>query len=174
MNKKFYGIDILIDKLTNSIENTISEDSFKTNVLPLGRNDLRKMKKSDWAFDWHKEYKDPNKQLFKLVIHDNPNIIQGLISIEDKKDHIFMHLIESAKFNKGAKKLYQGVPGNLVAFVCKVSFEKGYEGFISFESKTKLIAHYKETLGAYVIAGKLMALDTTASLKLVNRYFPDN
>jgi hypothetical protein len=85
-----------------------------------------------------------------------------------------MHLIESAKFNKGVKKLYVGVPGNLVAFVCKVSFERGYEGFISFESKTSLMAHYKKTLGAFVIAGKLMALDTTAALKLINRYFPDN
>jgi hypothetical protein len=59
MNKKFYGIDILIDKLTNSVENTISGDSFKTNVLPLGKDDLKKMKKKDWAFDWHKEYKIP-------------------------------------------------------------------------------------------------------------------
>ena len=37
-----------------------------------------------------------------------------------------MHLIESNKFNRGAKKVYLGVPGNLVAFACKYSFEKGY------------------------------------------------
>jgi hypothetical protein len=85
-----------------------------------------------------------------------------------------MHLIESAKFNRGTKKLYIGVPGNLVAFVCKLSFEKGYEGYVYFESKTKLIDHYKKTLGAYVIAGKIMAIDTTAALKLFKRYFPDN
>jgi hypothetical protein len=85
-----------------------------------------------------------------------------------------MHLIESAKFNRGSKKLYIGVPGNLVAFVCKFSFEKGYEGYVSFESKTKLIDHYKKTLGAFVIAGKLMAIDTKASLKLLEKYFPNN
>jgi hypothetical protein len=35
-------------------------------------------------------------------------------------DHVFMHLVESAPFNKGKTKLYSGVPGNLVAFACKV------------------------------------------------------
>jgi hypothetical protein len=85
-----------------------------------------------------------------------------------------MHLIESAKFNKGARKVYIGVPGNLVAFVCKVSFDKGYEGFVSFESKTRLIEHYKSALGAFVIAGKLMAIDTRGALKLIDKYFPGN
>ena len=119
-----------------------------------------------------KKSKDPHKLLYKLVIQDNPDIIQGIVSIEDKSDHIFMHLIESNRFNKGSKKLYVGVPGNFVAFVCKVSFENGYEGFVSFESKTKLIDHYKRTLGAFVIAGKIMAIDTAASRKLIEHYFP--
>jgi hypothetical protein len=71
----------------------------------------------------------------------NPSIIQGLVSIENKQDHIFMHLIESAKFNKGKTKVYYGVPGNLVAFVCKVSVNKGYEGFLAFDAKSALIKH---------------------------------
>jgi hypothetical protein len=107
------------------------------------------------------------------VIKDSPRIIQGMVSIQDRGDHIFMDLIESAKFNKGARKVYIGVPGNLVAFVCKISFEKGYEGFVSFESKTRLIEHYKSSLGAFVIAGKIMAIDTGASLKLIEKYFPE-
>jgi len=53
-----------------------------------------------------------------------------------------MHLIESNLFNRGVKKVYFGVPGNLVAFACKLSFDKGYDGYVSFESKTKLITHY--------------------------------
>jgi hypothetical protein len=54
-----------------------------------------------------------------------------------------MSLIESNKFNRGASKLYLGVPGNLVAFACKLSFESNYAGYVSIESKTKLIEHYK-------------------------------
>lgn len=174
MRPKSKGIDIVIDRLTNSIENAISGDSFKTEVLVLSKDDLKIIKKKDWAFDWRNEFTGSQKQLFKLVIKDNPKIIQGLVSIEDRGDHIFMHLIESAKFNRGTKKLYIGVPGNLVAFVCKLSFEKGYEGYVSFESKTKLIDHYKKTLGAFVIAGKIMAIDTKASQKLLEKYFPNN
>ncbi|GAB4030206.1 hypothetical protein [Spirosoma gilvum] len=85
-----------------------------------------------------------------------------------------MALIESSKFNRGAKKLYLGVPGNLVAFACKLSFDKGYAGYVSFESKTKLKDHYQKSLGAHVLFGNVMAIDTKAAHKLVNQYFPEN
>lgn len=98
-------------------------------------------------------------------------IIQGLLSIEDKNDHIFMHLIESAKFNKGKNKVYLGVPGNLVAFACKVSVEKGYEGFIAFDAKTALIKHYVQTLHATHFRGLSMYIETSAALKLISQYF---
>jgi len=52
-----------------------------------------------------------------------------------------MHLIESAPFNIGKTKVYLGIPGNLVAFACKLSFQRGGEGYISFIAKTKLIDH---------------------------------
>ena len=42
-----------------------------------------------------------NKTIYKLVIVDNTQIIQGLISLQDRSDHVFMSLIESNKFNKG-------------------------------------------------------------------------
>ena len=66
------------------------------------------------------------------------------------------------------------MPGNLIAFVCKLSFECGYEGFMSFESKTKLIAYYQQTLGAHILYGNVMALDSRAALKLLNQYFTEN
>lgn len=166
-------IDIEIDKLTRSIENTISGDQFKTEIVALTTKDLRRLTKTDWVFDWKFEAKNKNRVVYKLVIIDNPDIIQGLISVEDKGDHIYMHLIESNKFNRGAKKIYTGVPGNLIAFICKLSFELGYQGFISFESKTKLISHYEKSLGAYILYGNVMALNRHASMRLVNQYFPD-
>jgi len=85
-----------------------------------------------------------------------------------------MHLIESSSFNRGKRKVYLGVPGNLVAFACKHSFDNGYAGFVSFESKTKLIDHYRESLGAHVLFGNIMAIDTIAAAKLVKQYFPEN
>lgn len=166
--------DIEIDKLTRSIENAITGDSFKTQVLELTSKDIKSLKKSDWLFDWKAEAKQSDKTVYKLIIINNPTIIQGLISLQDRGDHIFMLLIESNKFNKGAKKVYLGVPGNLVAFGCKLSFDKGYGGYVSFESKTKLTGHYQKILGAHLLFGNIMAIDTKASKKLIEQYFPEN
>ena len=82
-----------------------------------------------------------------------------------------MHLVENAPFNKGKTKLYAGIPGNLVAFACKLSFQRGHEGNVAFISKTQLIDHYIESLGAEHVGGRLMILDSEAAQKLINRYF---
>ena len=82
-----------------------------------------------------------------------------------------MDLIESAKFNKGKSKLYIGVAGNLVAFACKTSFEKGYDGVVSFVAKTQLIDHYKQTLGAKLFGGNRMFIDTKEAKILTTKYF---
>ncbi len=84
-----------------------------------------------------------------------------------------MDLIESAKFNKGKNKLYNGVAGNLVASACKLSFEKSYEGVVSFIAKTQLIRHYEQTLGAKLFGGNRMFIDTKEALILTTKYFKD-
>ena len=105
------------------------------------------------------------------MIKNNPNIIQGLISISDNSDHVFVHLIESAKFNQGKNKLYKGVAGNLFAYACKISFDKGYDGFISFFAKSQLIDHYVKTLNAQRIGGLQLVLDTIAAARLISKYY---
>ena len=116
-------LDFVIDKLTNSVENTSTGEVFNTEIVRLTLKDLKQIHKAEWQFDWTKEIKDNTKEVYKLTTANNSTIIQGLISIEDKQDHIFMHLIESAKFNKNKNKVYLGVPGNLVAYACKVSVD---------------------------------------------------
>lgn len=93
------------------------------------------------------------------------------MSISDYTDHFYLHLIESAAFNLGRNKLYEGVRGNLFAFTCKSSWDKGYQGFVSFTSKTKLIAHYEKTLGATHISGHKMVIFPQDALKLIKKYF---
>ena len=164
-------IDLEIDKLTNSVENSLSGEVFDTEVTRLKNTDFKVIKKSDWQFDWKLEFKAPKNEIYKLTTANNPTIIQGLLSIEDKVDHVFMHLIESAKFNKGKDKLYLGVPGNLVAFACKVSLDKGYDGYVAFDSKTVLIEHYKQILGATHLIRQRMFVDPIAAQRLISRYF---
>ena len=170
--RKSQGLDFIVDRLTNSIQNTISGDSFPTEVLRLRKDDLKQVtKKHGWKFNWKQELEDNSRDVFKLTITNNPNIIQGLLSISLEHDHVYMHLLENAPFNIGQNKLYEGVAGNLVAHACKVSFQQGFNGFISFTSKTKLIGHYEKTLGAYTLGGHRMIIPTEAAQKLVDKYF---
>jgi len=168
-----YHLDIRIDKLTNSILNTISGDSFPTDVHPVNKTDLKiACKKNGWLFSWTTEIKYKDRQVYKLTIRDNPNIIQGLVSISDYNDHFYLHLVESAPFNLGKNKLYEGVPGNLFAFTCKQSWDRGYQGFVSFTSKTKLIEHYTNNLGAIHVGGHKMVIFPNEVLKLIKKYYP--
>jgi hypothetical protein len=167
-----YLLDFEISKLTDSILNRISGDSFQTEVSLLTKSDLKTIHKSTgWSFDWKYEFNQIDREVYKLTIIENQVIIQGLISLTVRRDHVYMFLLESAPFNIGKNKLYEGVPGNLVAFACKLSFQRGGEGFVSFESKTKLIDHYVTALGACHFGGRLMVIDTIAAKRLVDKYF---
>ena len=149
-----------------------SGDSFPTEVSLLTQIELKSItKKNGWQFNWAKEIKVPERDIFKLTIVNNPNIIQGIVSLEVKSDHVYMHLIESAPFNIGKNKTYYGVPGNLVAYACKLSFQRGGEGYVSFIAKTQLIEHYITSLGAVHFGGHLMVINTETALKLINKYF---
>jgi hypothetical protein len=171
-SKNIYKLSFDVDKLTDSILNTISGDSFQTEVSLLTKSDLKSITKSrGWLFNWKHEFNQPDREVYKLTIIDNPDIVQGLISFTVRTDHVYMFLLENAPFNLGKNKLYLGVPGNLVAYACKVSFQRGGEGFVAFESKTKLIDHYEKTLGACHFGGQLMVIDTIAAKKLVDRYY---
>lgn len=165
---------VIIDKLTNSIEDAASGKSFDTEIVPLVKVDLKtELKKYRWRFNWKAEMKYTDRQLYKLVIKGE-SIIQGLISLQVMDNFVEMHLIESAPHNFGHGKRYVGVAGNLVAYVCKLSFDLGFHGFIAFTSKTDLIQHYRETLGAELIFGNRMAITTIPAKKLVNSYYEDH
>lgn len=107
-----------------------------------------------------------------MVALEQPDIIQGLISVEEQRGFYFVSLIENAPFNIGKDKEYSGVATNLFAFVCKLSKEKGFDGFVVFEAKTALIEHYKSTLGAQTIGNSIrMFIDETQAEKLIAIHF---
>jgi hypothetical protein len=166
------GLDFVIDKLTNSIENVITGDSFQTEISILQNSDLKSVtQKNGWLFNWSEEFKNPVRDIYKLTISGNSKIIQGLVSLEVKSDHVYMHLVENAPFNKGQTKVYAGVAGNLVAYACKLSFQRGHDGNVSFLSKSQLVEHYGKTLGAFHFGGRIMIIETKSALKLINKYF---
>ena len=170
--QKDIGLDFIIDKLTNAIKNVITGDSFARDVSLLKHKDLKLITKTNtWVFNWQTEFMRPESDVYKLTIVNNPTVIQGLVCLELKSDHVYMHLVESAPFNKGKTKMYSGVAGNLVAFACKLSFQRGHGGNVSFLSKTQLVKHYEKTLGAFHFGGRVMIIETRSALKLINKYF---
>jgi hypothetical protein len=168
------GIDIEIDKLTNSIVNRVSGDVFDTEVKEMTAKDWKNLKKKDWVFDWKKESAKLNRTVFKLVIEGNQDVLQGMISLENMQGFVYVSLIESISYNKGINKVYEGVAGNLFAYACKVSHEFGFDGFVAFDAKTALVGHYQKTLGATIAGGTRMFIDEVAAQKLINRYFNKN
>lgn len=104
-----YLLDFEIDKLTDSILNRISGDSFRTEISLLTKFDLKTItKQKGWSFDWKYEFGLLDREIYKLTIVDNPEIVQGLISLTIKTDHVYMYLLESSPFNIGKNKLYEG------------------------------------------------------------------
>jgi hypothetical protein len=167
-------LEFEVDKLTHSLEDAKTGKILSTDVLPLSEHDLKGItKKNGWKFNWKTEFSDLDKQVFKLILCQQPDRVQGLICLQMMPDYIFMPLIETAPHNFGKKKQYKGVAGNLVAYGCKLAFIKGFEGIIAFDSKTGLIAHYQEKLGAKVLFGQRMVIETKPSIKLINDYYPE-
>lgn len=165
-------LDFEVDKLTNSIEVIASGNSLPTLVIPLEKRELKVISsKTGWLFDWKSEFRASGTEVYKLIVRNEPSIIHGLVALRLNKDHVLMTLLESAPFNRGSNKIFAGVPGNLVAFACNRSYQQGYEGYVVFLSKTRLIEHYTKTLGAKHIGGQRMLIDAETAQKLIARYF---
>ncbi len=165
------GISIRVDRLTHSIEDAKTGERHETEVIRVMPQQVGQIKKSQFGFDWALELTQPGREVYKLVRVDAPKVIQGLVSLEDMGNPMELHLIEDAKFNQHRVKKYLGVAGNLFAFACKCSFEKGYDGFVMFDSKTKLVDHYIKSLGAKKLSGTRLFLDTLVANLLVGQYF---
>jgi len=167
-------LDFEIDKITESIENAETGEALETLVLPVTEADLKEItKKNGWLFDWRLEYNQIGHKTFKLVTKKEPQTIHGLLSLEIKHDHVFMHLVENAPFNIGKGKKFLGVCGNLTAYGCKISKEHGFDGEVVFVPKTALIEHYQKTLGAVMISKNRMAILEDRALLLLEKYFPE-
>lgn len=149
------GVSIRVDKLTRSIDEVATGQRHETVLLHLQTEDAGSIKKSQWLFDWRAELLEPGREVYKLCRTGELGVIQGLLSLEDRRDHIFVHLVENAKFNRERSKKYIGVAGNLFAFT----------------SKTILVNHYVKTLGAKRHFGLRLVLEKEVAAGLVFQYF---
>jgi hypothetical protein len=71
-NRQSKGLDFLVDKLTNSIENILTGEVFDTEITRMTIDDRKQIKKTEWQFNWQKEFKDETKEIYKLTTINNP------------------------------------------------------------------------------------------------------
>ena len=137
-------------------------------IRPLLDVDYKSITKSRYFFDWKLER---NNEVFKLTLKDSNDIL-GLVSFIVLKNDFRVHinLLSVSLENKGAKKKYDGIAGNLLTFVSKVAIrELGNNACVSLKSKTQIIEHYVNTYGMQS-AGNVLALFLPEILNLIERF----
>lgn len=162
-----------VDILTSSVIEVSTGLTFETDATKIDNQFIKDIHKKDgWKFNWKRESKTPNREIFTLTLKENKFVLLGMISLEMKHDHVHVHLVENSPQNIGKQKEFLGIGGNLFAFACKVSKDCGFDGNISFIAKTNLIQYYSINLDAESLGnGKMIIKENSASV-LINKYFP--
>lgn len=132
------------------------------------------VKKDGWQFTWRKLGKVEGADLYKLTTVDSPDQIEGILMLTlINEEMLYMNNVEVAPHNYGSKGKYENVTGGLITFACYKSFELGkkhYLGYLSFDTKTKLIELYEKKYGATFAMGQKMFFDPSAGRHLMKKY----
>jgi len=151
--------------------NKKTKERFSGIIEKVEGKELKKLKNhKDFTFDWSLESEN---EVFKLIEEGKKEIL-GLLSVIDYQEEFRIHinLIESSKLYRGKNKQILNIPGCLIGYSCKMSFKKGYEGFVSLVPKTELINYYKKTYG-FLEMGTQMAILEEISESIIKKYLGD-
>lgn len=131
------------------------------------------LKSNGWSkgFDWF-SYLQPQNECtaYKLVVHGN-NDIQGLIALCPQENYVIVDLVEKAPHNHEPHVVFVNTADVLFGFACKFSKDLGFEGFISFYSKTVLVNHYIRKYGAYPLGNRKLAIGSVEANRLIELYY---
>lgn len=138
-------------------------------IEPVAEKDYVHISKKRYFFNWKTE---KFYSVYKLRRVDKGDIL-GLVSFEINhlEEWILVRLLAVSIENRGAaKKEYEGIAGNLIAYVCREAIKLfGHRACIALEPKTDLIKHYK-TMYGMVEAGKRLALFGKELTVLTKKY----
>lgn len=160
-------IDIHIDSLTDCLIETATGRVLETEYMKR-ESEIKRKDWKKWKFDWN-QTQDSGYDIYELHIKGS-STVEGRISFIIDGGVAVVDIVETAPHNYGHNGKYTGVGGHLFAIACKESMEAGCDGFVAFTAKSDLIEHYKETLGAKVLAGQKMYIDENAAQVLIKKY----
>ena len=164
------GIEIEIDELTPCLVERATGREVQTSYSLADKIEMTGLKRAGWLFDWTKPF-EKGYNVYKLTLADDRNI-QGLVAVRANAQLLVVEIdiAESAPDNMGSKGKFAGVGGHLFAIAAQSSFELGFDGYVFFITKTQLMKHYIDTMGAQHIGNRKMVIDTLAAKKLIQTY----
>ena len=122
-----------------------------------------------FLFDFEKLLKE-GFTVFKITKEGEEDIVHGLVAFTPDTGILKCANMELSNLNKKGISLYSGIGKCMVALCCKISFDLGFDGYITFEAKNRLMPYYMR-YGAIKIGGLRMAIETKEAQKLVDLYF---
>lgn len=137
-------------------------------VNPIENIDFKSVTKKEYFFNWklEKEY-----EIYKINILDQSKIL-GLVSIERIPDEFRIHirLLSVSSDNKGKKKLYDRIVGNLLTYIAKLAIKDYAElACVSLKPKGKVAQHYIDKYSMN-ITGATLSLELKNIFGLLNTY----
>ena len=158
-----------------TIRETKTRKKIPAQILKANKKDMP-LKKDGWQFNWRELYRDKEAMFYKVVLSNDTKVL-GIVMVSMLSNEIlFMNDIETEPQSVGSEGRYQNIAGSLIAYACRLSFEKGkgnYIGFLVFDSKTKLFNLYKNRYGATPTMGQRMCIEPAQGKKLITEYLKE-
>lgn len=143
-------------------------EKHKVEILPVEIDDFSSLRKNRYFFDWEIE---KNQEVYKLQLK-GLNDVLGLVSVEriPEEWRIHIRLLTVSKENKGSGKKYDGIAGNLIAFIAKIAVrEFGELACVSLRPKSEIAQHYIEKYNMNV-TGMTLSLEVPEIVDLIKLY----
>ncbi len=153
------------------IVKTSTNKTYSIEILPVDSDDYKRLKKSRYYFNWKKE---KEKEVYKLQIIRSNDIL-GLVSIDriPQEWRLHIRLITVSKENMGKDKQFDGITGNLLAYVAKIALrEYGVLACVSLKPKLQIAKHYIEKYNMNV-TGASLSIEVPEIIDLINKYDKD-
>lgn len=143
-------------------------EKYSVDILPLEIDEFKTLRKERYFFDWKIE---KNQEVYKLQIKGSSDIL-GLVSIERilQEWRIHIRLLTVSKENKGNKKKYDKIAGNLIAYAAKIAIrEFGELACVSLRPKSQIARHYIDKYNMN-ITGLTLSIEVPEIIDLINLY----
>jgi len=162
------------------LEDISGGEKFEAITEPMTVNDYRVIKKDKTrfgTFNWN-VYKA--FEVYKLRLATEETILAMMCLIDHPPEKgvnaLQIELLEVSADNRRAKKKLAHIAGCLIAFACRESFKRGYQGWVFLVPKTYLVKHYSAKYGFIQVPMKtwgpegFMESSTENSKKLIRKY----